>query len=131
MSTFVLLALVIGLAAGAAAGAAVGYLLCKSRFEAQQAEARNDARSIIDDANRTAETSRREAELTAKETALGLKDEAEAEIRARRAEVSRIEERLDNRDTAPRPTRITARRTATKPRTARRASAQQGSQSSG
>ena len=100
MSTFVLLALVIGLAVGAATGAVVGYFFCKSRFEAQQLEARNDARSIIEDANRTAETSRREAKLTAKETALGLKDEAEAEIRTRRSEISRIEERLDNRDTA-------------------------------
>ncbi|MEW6638551.1 MAG: ribonuclease Y, partial [Actinomycetota bacterium] len=43
---------------------------------------------------------RREAELAAKEAALRIKDEAEAEMRARRAEISRIEERLDNRDTA-------------------------------
>lgn len=98
MSTFLLLVLVIGLAAGGGAGFAVGYFLCKSRFESRQAEARADARSIIEDANRSAENARREAELAAKEAALRLKDEAEVEIRARRAEISRIEERLDNRD---------------------------------
>lgn len=96
----ILLLLLIDLAVGIAIGAAVGYFLCKSRLETSQAEARADARSIIEDANRAADTSRREAKLAAKETALQLKDQAEAEIRSRRAEISRVEERLDNRDSA-------------------------------
>ena len=94
------LLLVLGLAAGLAVGAAAGYFIYKSRTTSGQSEARTDARSILEDANRDAQTRRREAELAAKEAALQIKDEAEAEVRARRAEIARIEERLDNRDTA-------------------------------
>jgi ribonuclease Y len=94
------LLLVLGLAAALALGVAAGYFYCRSRASARQAEARNDAQSIIEDARREAETTRREAEISAKEAALAVKDEAEAEVRARRAELSRLEERLDNRDVA-------------------------------
>ena len=94
------LLLVLGLAAGLVVGAAAGYFIYKSRTTSGQAEARTDARSILEDANRDAQTRRREAELAAKEAALRIKDEAEAEVRTRRAEIARIEERLDNRDTA-------------------------------
>jgi ribonucrease Y len=94
------LLLVLGLAVALALGAAAGYFYCKSRVSARQAEARNDAQSIIEDARREAETTRREAELSAKEAALAVKDKAEVEVRARRAELSRLEERLDNRDAA-------------------------------
>lgn len=92
------LLLVAGLIAGLAGGLIAGYLISNSRIQARQAEARSDARSLIEDAQRTAEAARREAELSAKEIALRMKDEAEAEIRARRAEVTRIEERLESRD---------------------------------
>lgn len=95
-----LLLLLIDLAIGISIGGVVGYFVFKSRLKASQAEARSDAQSIIEDANRTAETSRREAELAAKESNLQLKDQAEAEIRSRRAEISRVEERLDNRDSS-------------------------------
>ncbi len=91
---------VLGPAVALAFGLAAGYLLCKWRVTARQVEARADARSIIEDANRSAETTLREAELAAKEAALKVKDEAEAEIRTRRAELARVEERLDNRDAA-------------------------------
>lgn len=90
--------LVAGLVVGLAVGAAVGYLVSNSRIQARQVEARSDARSILEDANRTAEGNRREAELAAKESALRMKDEAEVEIRQRRAELNRIEERLNGRD---------------------------------
>jgi ribonuclease Y len=94
------LLVVLGLAVGLVVGAVVGYFVYRSRITSSQAEARADARSILEDARRDAETRRREAELAAKEAALKIKDEAEDEVRARRAEISRIEERLDNRDTA-------------------------------
>ncbi len=94
------LLMILGVVAGLAVGAAVGYLFYKSRAESRQAEARADARSIVEEAERQAQTARREAELAAKEAALRMKDEAEAEIRARRAELTRVEERLDNRDAA-------------------------------
>ncbi len=94
------LLLVLGLAAGLVVGAVAGYFVYKSRMETRQAQARADARSIVEDARREAETKRREAELAAKEAALKIKDDAEAEVRARRAEIARIEERLDNRDSS-------------------------------
>ena len=100
MSISFLLALLVDLVIGIGIGAAVGYFICKSRLETSQAEARADARSIVEEANRTVENSRREAELASKEAALKVKDEAEAEIRSRRNEVTRLEERLNNRDSA-------------------------------
>ena len=95
-----LLLLVLGLVGGLIVGAVVGYFVCSSRIASRQGEARTDARSIIEDANREAEARRREAELAAKEAALKIKDDAEAEVRTRRAEIARVEERLDARDTA-------------------------------
>jgi ribonucrease Y len=92
--------LAIGLAVGLAIGAAVGYFVLKSRTTSRLSEARSDAESIVEDAKRQADTIRREGELASKEAAMRVKDEAEAEARARRAEIARVEERLDNRDTA-------------------------------
>ena len=94
------LLIVLGVVAGLAVGAAAGYLLYKSRTDKHQAGARSDARSILEEAQRQAQTARREAEVAAKEAALRTKDEAEAEIRSRRAELVRLEERLNNRDAA-------------------------------
>ena len=94
------LLIVLGVVAGVAVGAAAGYLLYKSNTEKRQAGARLDARAILEEAERQAQTARREAEVAAKEAALRTKDEAEAEIRSRRAELVRLEERLNNRDAA-------------------------------
>ena len=91
------LLIVLGVVAGVAVGAAAGYLLYKSNTEKRQAGARLDARAILEEAERQAQTARREAEVAAKEAALRTKDEAEAEIRSRRAELVRLEERLNNR----------------------------------
>ena len=55
------LLLVLGLVAGLAVGAALGYFVWKSRVDTRQAQARADARSILEDAERGAETKRREA----------------------------------------------------------------------
>jgi ribonucrease Y len=94
------LLLVLGLVLGVAVGAVLGYFVYRSRVDSRQTQARSDAASIIQDAEREAETKRREGDLAAKEAALKVKDDAEAEVRARRAEIARVEERLDNRDTS-------------------------------
>ena len=94
------LLLVLGLVLGVAVGAVLGYVVYRSRVDSRQTQARSDAASIIQDAEREAETKRREADLAAKEAALKVKDDAEAELRTRRAEIARVEERLDNRDTS-------------------------------
>ena len=92
------LLLVLGLVAALAVGYALGYFVYKSRVDSRQAEARADARSIMEDANRAVESSRREAELAAKEAALKVKDENDREIRERRAEILRLENRMENRE---------------------------------
>ena len=94
------LLLVLGLVLGVAVGAILGYFVYRSRVAGRQTQARSDAASIVQDAEREAETKRREADLAAKEAALKVKDDAETEVRARRAEIARVEERLDNRDTS-------------------------------
>src|ERR671916_2387538 len=95
-----ILFLVLGLAVGLVVGAVSGYFVYKSRMYTRQTQARADARSIVEDATREAETKRREADLAAKESALKIKDAAEAEVRTRRAEDARDEEGRDNKDTA-------------------------------
>ena len=92
--------LVLGLVVALIVGAFLGYFVVRSRLGSSQTQARSDARSIVEDAERSAETKRRESELAAKEAALRIKDEAEVEVRGRRAEISRLEERLENRDSS-------------------------------
>lgn len=92
--------LVLGLVVGLAVGAGVGFTLLKSRVSQSLESSRGSAQEIISEASRKAESSRRESEIAAREAAIKIKDEAEAEARQRRAEISRIEERLDNRDAA-------------------------------
>ncbi|WP_119068020.1 ribonuclease Y [Rubrobacter indicoceani] len=92
--------LVLGLVVGLAVGAGVGFTLLNSRVSQSLESSRGSAQEIISEASRKAESSRRESEIAAREAAIKIKDEAEAEARQRRAEISRIEERLDNRDAA-------------------------------
>ncbi|WP_047865809.1 ribonuclease Y [Rubrobacter aplysinae] len=96
LAVIAVLALAIGLAAG--------FLFARNQADSKQAEARSDASSIREEAEREAgritESARREAELAAKEESLKVKAEAEEEARARRTELARYEERLDNRDGA-------------------------------
>lgn len=83
------------------AGAAAGFLAYKSgtssakaEYEAKVGSAETRARSIIDDAVKTAETKKREALLEAKEEALKNKNEFEKEQRERRRELQQQEQRI-------------------------------------
>ncbi|MBQ8986248.1 MAG: ribonuclease Y, partial [Lachnospiraceae bacterium] len=60
--------------------------------------AEDRARHIIDEAVKTAETTKREAELAAKEESIRLKNELDKEIQERRAEVQRSEHRIQKKD---------------------------------
>ena len=67
----------------------------KSRLDAEKVgTAEEKARSIIDEAIKTAETKKREALLEAKEETLRMKNESEREAKDRRAEVQRYEKRV-------------------------------------
>ncbi|MBR1628639.1 MAG: ribonuclease Y [Lachnospiraceae bacterium] len=56
------------------------------------------ARQIIDDAVKTAETTKREAELAAKEESIRQKNELDKEIQERRAEVQKSEHRIQKKE---------------------------------
>ena len=60
--------------------------------------AEDRARHIIDEAVKTAETTKREAELAAKEESIRLKNELDKEIQERRAEVQRSEHRIQKKE---------------------------------
>ena len=71
-----------------------GQQKAKSEYEAKVGTAETRARSIIDDAVKTAETKKREALLEAKEEALKNKNEFEKEQRERRRELQQQEQRI-------------------------------------
>lgn len=62
--------------------------------------AEEKARSIIDDAIKTAETKKREALLEVKEQSLAAKNEVDREIKDRRAEISKQERRIQSKEDA-------------------------------
>src|SRR6059058_2566087 len=86
----VAVAIVIGIAAGVAGTLATLRLLAGSRLEA----ARRQRNLLLDEARRDAEATRREAAIEAREQAIKLRSEVEAELRERRDEVVKIEERV-------------------------------------
>ena len=62
--------------------------------------AEEKARSIIDDAIKTAETKKRESLLEVKEQSLAAKNEVDREIKDRRAEISKQERRIQSKEDA-------------------------------
>ena len=89
----------------AAACALVGFLMYrlgaahqKKVFSEKIGTAEQKSREIIDDALKTAEAKKREALLEVKEESLRSKNELEKEIHERRAEVSRSEKRVLNKE---------------------------------
>ncbi|EMA6344397.1 ribonuclease Y [Bacillus cytotoxicus] len=78
----------------ATVGAVVGFFVRKSIAEAKINGAANEAKRILDDANREAEALKKEALLEAKDEIHTLRTEAELEIRDRRSELQKQENRL-------------------------------------
>ena len=89
-----LLAAIISILLGLFIGAVVGYFVRKSIAEARIAGAKNAAEQIIDDAKRDAESLKKESLLEAKDDIHKLRNEAEREIRDRRSELQKQENRL-------------------------------------
>ena len=81
---------VVGVAVGAAAAFAGLRLLASSRLN----EARRACSLVLDEARRDADATRREAAIEAREQAVRVRAELEAELRERRDEVVKIEERV-------------------------------------
>ncbi len=73
----------------------------KTRVDAEKiGTAEEKARSIIDDAIKTAETKKRESLLEVKEQSLAAKNEVDREIKDRRAEISKQERRIQSKEDA-------------------------------
>ena len=83
--------LIVGIALGVLAGAFVGARLLVSR---RASDAEEERKRLDSDAERAAAAIRREAEVEAREHALKLRADLEQELKDRRAEIIKIEERV-------------------------------------
>ena len=91
------------LVAAAVAGALGFYLGGENRkrtAEAKIGSAEEEAKRIVNDAIKTAEAKRKETIVEAKDEAFKLKSEADKEIKDRRAEITRQERRMDQKEEA-------------------------------
>ncbi len=70
----------------------------RKKAEAKIGSAEERARAIIDDAVKTAETTKREAALESKEESIRAKNELDREIKERRAEIQRSERRIEQKE---------------------------------
>jgi ribonuclease Y len=86
--------LVIGVLIGLAVGIVAGILAQRVFAARRLSAAETERKRLIDDARRTAEAVRREAQVEAREQALRLRAEIEHEVKDRRAEIIKIEERV-------------------------------------
>src|SRR4051812_9673299 len=83
---------------GAAIGAAVCYVVGKATLGKQAEVDALEARRVLEDARRDADAARKEAEIQAKERMISLRSEVEQELKERRIEVARAEERAASRE---------------------------------
>jgi ribonuclease Y len=87
-------ALIAGVIVGAAIGALLGYAARRSATRDQEAEASQAAARILGDA----QAKEKEILLGAKEEAIQVRAQAEQEVKTRRDEVLRLEQRVANRE---------------------------------
>ncbi len=79
-------------------GIVVGYLIRKSIAEAKISSAESLAKQIIDQAHRNADAAKKEALLEAKDENHTLRQQAEEDIRERRIEIQKQENRLTQKE---------------------------------
>lgn len=87
---FAIVALIIGFVAGSS--------ISKTNIEKRLSDSRQTAERIVEDANKEAETVKKEALLEAKEEIHAYREEVETELKARRSDNARQENRLDQRE---------------------------------
>ena len=90
--------LAIGLAGGAVVGIVVGFLIRKSVAEKKFGSAEMQARRILEDAIKNADSAKKEAIISAKEEIFQMKKEADFDVKERRKEVSRLERRVTQKE---------------------------------
>ncbi|MFA5562039.1 MAG: ribonuclease Y [Eubacteriales bacterium] len=90
--------LLAGLVAGVLCGGVLGFLFRRKVAESKVGSAEQQAKIILEDAIKTAETRKKEALLEAKEEIIRARSEAESELKERRKEVSRLERRIQQKE---------------------------------
>ncbi|MGH2693465.1 MAG: ribonuclease Y [Actinomycetota bacterium] len=91
--------IVIGLVLGLFAGIGVGFAVRKAMAEKQVGSAEARAKSILQEAQRGAESAKREALVEAKDEMFRMRQEAEADVKRRSAEIEKKEDRIAQRET--------------------------------
>ena len=79
-------------------GAAIGYQRRKAAAEREIGSAEEEARRILNDAIKSAESKKREATVEAKEEILKARNEFDKEVKDRRGELQRQENRLNSKE---------------------------------
>ena len=90
--------LFIGIAAGAVVGIVAGVIIRKIFVERKLGSAEAQARHILEDAIKTAESTKKESILAAKEEIFQLKKDTDFDLKERRKEVSRLERRIAQKE---------------------------------
>ena len=91
-------AVLVAIAVGVALGFVLGEQHRKRTAEAKLGSAEEEAKRIVNDAIKSAEQKRKETIIEAKDEAFRLKSEADKEIKERRAEITRQERRVDQKE---------------------------------
>ncbi len=92
------LQVIISAIVGLVIGGFVGFLIRRYIGEKKIGSAEKEAKRIVDDGIKTAETKKKEALLEAKEEILKARNETEAEIKERRSEVAKLERRCVSKE---------------------------------
>ena len=87
-----------GVAVGALAGVISGILIRKITAEKKIGSAEDQARKILEDAIKNAESTKKESIISAKEEIFQMKKEADFDVKERRKEVSRLERRVQQKE---------------------------------
>jgi len=90
--------LIVGIVAALLIGVPTGFLIRKHIAEGKIGSAEEQARRLLEDAIKNAESSKKESIIAAKEEIFQLKREADADIKERRKEVSRLERRVTQKE---------------------------------
>ena len=99
METGLAIALIIGAAAVAlVVGVIVGFIARKASAEKKLGSAEAQARKILEDAIKGAESAKKESIISAKEEIFQLKRETDFDLKERRKEVSRLERRIAQKE---------------------------------
>ena len=92
--------LAVGILIGLAVGTLGAYVVARLVFAARLAAARSEGEAVLADTRRDAEAVRREAQVEAREQAVRLRAEIDEELRDRRSEMIKIEERVIEKEEA-------------------------------